>query len=232
MHLVPAAPSMITRRDTNSPPGEDRRQDRSAPAQGRAQAESALTLIELVLVVGVVVTLAALVWPRLSDTQDEAADGVTRASLSTIREAIVGTEERPGFHDDLRELPLTVRGLFLQPAALPSGAPVPSFDPVTEIGWNGPYLLGKGDGYVVDAARGFTLAYGADGDPTVLDGWRHPIVLQWPDLPELPLEQRSANVRLVSAGPDGVIDTPGTELTPDPKSSAQVGDDIVLYVLR
>ena len=71
------------------------------------------------------------------------------------------------------------------------------------------------------------MAYGLDGDVTPLDGWGRAIVLQLPAVdPGISADELAA-VRLISAGPNGVIDTPATTLAPTP---AQVGDDLVLYL--
>lgn len=95
--------------------------------------------------------------------------------------------------------------LFVNP--LTNGT-APTYDPVSGRGWRGPYLLisaGRYPGMDPDSsavARGFTTEYGVpnsspgagDGDPTVLDGWGHPVVIQGSTL---------SDARLVSAGPDG-----------------------------
>lgn len=95
--------------------------------------------------------------------------------------------------------------LFVNP--LTNGT-TPTYDPVSGRGWRGPYLLitaGRYPGMDPDgnaAARGFTSDFGvpnssptsSDGDPAVLDGWGHPVVIQGSTL---------SDARLVSAGPDG-----------------------------
>lgn len=93
-----------------------------------------------------------------------------------------------------------------------------SFDPLVGRGWHGPYLVSSAgrypgldpDGNAV--SRGFTAAYGIansapganDGDPTVLDGWGNPIVIQ---------ETSPIEALLVSAGPDGDLLTTNDNLT-------------------
>jgi hypothetical protein len=117
----------------------------------------------------------------------------------------------------------------------PAGAP--TWSPATRTGWNGPYLHVTGATYAVDATRGFTSVYGSDGDPTLMDGWRNPIVLQIPSWsgagsPD-PVDVRHA--RLVSAGPDGVVQTPTSDAAAAPgtarfPSRSACGDDVVVYL--
>ncbi|MEM8884621.1 MAG: hypothetical protein AAGD14_11165, partial [Planctomycetota bacterium] len=65
-----------------------------------------------------------------------------------------------------------------------------------------------------------------------LDGWGNPVVIQLPDASTGTLEQRLNAVRLVSAGPNGDIETPSDQLEPDVSDPAAVGDDVVLYLRR
>lgn len=74
--------------------------------------------------------------------------------------------------------------LFVNPAYESSsarGATLNSYNSVTRLGWKGPYLtsgLGTYPGAnALAASAGFTSAYGATGDQTVLDGWGNPIVI-------------------------------------------------------
>lgn len=97
-----------------------------------------------------------------------------------------------------------------------------TFDPTTQVGWRGPYLSGgqsrfsaandrTGDARLTAAERGFfpvgQALYGQPGDPTILDGWGQPIVLQAPnDDPATAVREDRVELRAVSAGPDGVLD--------------------------
>jgi hypothetical protein len=126
-----------------------------------------------------------------------------------------------------------MRDLFIQP----TGAP--SFNPVTGRGWRGPYLLGAGGTYQVNAGNGFigsaTLQspeapYGAGGDPAVMDAWLHPIVIQAPSsVATTDPNQQAVYTRLVSAGQDGIIQTSPDILYPSP---TQRGDDVVVFLMR
>jgi type II secretory pathway pseudopilin PulG len=75
------------------------------------------------------------------------------------------------------------------------------------------------------APGNFLARYGETGDPAVLDGWGNPIVLQVPQTPGTTEHDRTRHARLVSAGPNGVIDTDPGELMPNER-----GDDLVLFL--
>ena len=100
-----------------------------------------------------------------------------------------------------------------------------SFDPVTRLGWRGPYVAPSGAQYAINVPMGFTSDYGKDGDPGVSDAWGRPIVIQIPTHDSVPDWQYA---RLVSAGPDGKIDTPLNVQSP---SDANRNDDILLFLL-
>lgn len=109
--------------------------------------------------------------------------------------------------------------------------------------WQGPYLSHTGARYTVTdtdgTGDGFTSRYGLDDDPAVLDAWGRPIVLQVADesATDLPTDLgefteaqiRRLHARLVSAGPDGRIETPTDVLMP---TAADRGDDLVLFLFR
>ena len=77
------------------------------------------------------------------------------------------------------------------------------FDPVYRVGWRGPYVVANnGSVYTINATTDFLEQYGENGDPAVLDGWGNPIVIQNPGL----TSDGGQDVRLVSAGPNGIVD--------------------------
>lgn len=209
----------------------DRPQRPSFPSVSAQRA--AFTLIELIVVVGILVTVAAIALMRMGEMSVEARSTATESSFVTLREAIVGSASTPGFVQDLGEPPLMLADLFDKPDQTASGVPVGDYDPIARRGWNGPYLARPSGEYETIPIRGFLAIYGFDGQPCTLDGWGHPIVLQWPSIPD-PMEARD-HTRLVSAGPDGVIQTPldvavlNDRDDPDPPD---VGDDLYLYLFR
>ena len=130
--------------------------------------------------------------------------------------------------------------LFVEPTDLLDYDPPTGqfYDPVSRIGWRGAWLdVTTATAYAVNGVDGFTNTYGeGDGrdgpnpdDLAPLDGWGNPVVIQLPDVAAGVTDDEVESVRLVSAGPDGVLDTPGDVLEP---SVVQKGDDLVLYLYR
>ena len=133
-------------------------------------------------------------------------------------------------------------------------------------GWDGPYLRSArqgvfpapGDRRFPDddtfEERGFfprgtgsgARSYGIPGEPSILDPWGNPYVLQVPpaeafDRPDQVTEaERFRFARIVSAGPDGILSSPcfsGTgrdcrQAGRDSAGTARRGDDIVLFLQR
>ena len=109
-------------------------------------------------------------------------------------------------------VPLTLKDLLVQPND-PFGNPVATFNPVTRLGWRGPYLQQATGAFSANLdssfyPNGFTpllglYNYGSLGDPAFVDGWGNPIVLQWPQtqLASDTVDVLAQYVRLVSAGP-------------------------------
>ncbi|MFN4259453.1 MAG: hypothetical protein ACK4RK_09140 [Gemmataceae bacterium] len=200
---------------------------RSAP-----RCRMALTLLELVVVLVILVALAALVVPMVSYLSNDSRDVVTRSSMNSLRDVIVNrywpdmNGVMAGADGYPRPNPNDLGGRQNHPQLVflfspPSG--VANYDPIYRRGWNGPYLQHSGGQYLVVGS--FTATFGLNGDPTVLDGWGHPIVLQQPTVGNA--AEQSLYTRLISAGPDGVIQTPANQLAP---ARSSCGDDLVLYL--
>lgn len=169
------------------------------------------------MVAAILVVLAGLALGRLGGLDEHARRTATLATMAAVREAIVGAPGRPGYMQDTGRLPLSLGDLFRTPPHLPPS--LAQFDPISGRGWNGPYL---------DPSKA-VRAEGGIANPTkeppllVLDGWRRPLVLQNPTP-----DGRFA--RLVSAGPDGAIDTSPIAGPVDPNDPSEVGDDLVLFL--
>ena len=190
------------------------------------------------MVLVVMVAIAGLIVPLVGETQDLAETQTTRASLERLRATILGASPGDGYLADCRRLPRRLADLYTTPnddaAYLP--ADMWTFDPSTARGWRGPYVRDASGRYAVDVGAGFVAEYGADGDPCALDGWGRPIVLQFPTTGEasparyLPGAVAATNARLISAGPDGVVQSPLAAVTPGDLSAALRGDDVVLFL--
>lgn len=115
--------------------------------------------------------------------------------------------------------------------------------------WQGPYITHSGSEYFVTdtdsslaTGSNYTSRYGVgdyntdpnlrNGDPTVIDAWGQPIVIQQPevDVPNnITYQIARQHARLVSPGPNGRIDTPPDVLMP---TLAERNDDLVLFLFR
>ena len=192
------------------------------------------TLIELILVVMVLAILAGVVVPLLgglgniSTPLGPKSDRliVTETSMRAIQDAIIGTESRPGAWTDLGRKPnlFPIDLSLLLSQVHPTAA---DFDPVTKIGWRGPYLRG---------ATGST----ATGTSNLVDGWGNLLKIFIPDINENSKIDRSElqYARLVSAGADGILDTVESNLEDyipggsDPSTGLtleECGDDVLLF---
>lgn len=225
------------------------------------QRNHAFTLLEAAVVIGVLAVLASLLVLQADRTSEEAQLTGTRALLQTLREAFVGSPAGPGYIADMKHFPgfdptqVRVKDLL-------EGAP--SFDPVAQRGWRGPYVSNvllvrntdpawqgrfpkandrRSSADATFLARHFyinasTSPYGIAGERAVADLWGNPVVLQVPP-PEAftdpSPEKQFKFARLVSAGPDGVLDTPRVDplagMTSDGKTVARE-DDLVLFLNR
>lgn len=208
-----------------------------------------LTLLELVVVVAILAILIGFIVPVADYAINESKRKVTNANLVLIRDAIMGTQDKPGFLQDTGRLPITLGELFVQPTN------VPAWNRDTGLGWRGPYVVPQGQ-YLVNPAANFFVyspgssgypgtGYGTNSDPAVLDGWQRPIVLQVPNQSmsagtySTALAADLAFARLVSAGQNGIIDTDPNYLDsngnpyppPQPGSNARI-DDIILFLSR
>lgn len=191
-----------------------------------------MTLVELVTVFAVLVILAGVVLGMFGTVGEGARRDLATVSLMRVREACLGTASAPGFAVDLGETPARIADLFVSPPTLSSGRAVLKFDPYSHRGWNGPYLQTQIVPYVVDPSNGFTTDYGIADDPSLADPWGRPIVLQRPRGPLITTETAEEYARIISAGPNGRLDTPIDFLAPDIGVDADVGDDIVVYLHR
>lgn len=204
----------------------------------------AFTMFELAAVVVVLTVVAGLAMSAAGDATTQASRTVTMSTMRTVRDAIVGVATgrdgrvTPCFLQDVGRLPrfapTSAGDHDYSLTELLDGRGLAAFDPSTQRGWRGPYLIAPIARFgTPDLELGLVPAqwvrYGQPGDSAVLDGYGRPLLLQVPD--ELADGTRNADderhARLVSAGPDGRIDTPLADRYP---SLSQCGDDLVLYL--
>ncbi len=192
------------------------------------------SLLELVVVMMVLVATAIIVLPMLKTTvatsdgrQATASEITTRTTLEVLRQAMVGDQ---GVMENLAHepdaLPREVSELVdpQPPGHLQRNKPqLARFDSIYRIGWRGPYIQPTGKN--------------AEGQPTIIDGWGHEIEMQvdFDDDGQVNAEE-SRYMRLVSAGPNGRIDTPQDPANMEPGHHDQAltmsdcGDDLVVFL--
>jgi len=201
--------------------------------------QQGMTLIELSVVLLVLIALAGLTIPYIGGTGRTALCQTTDASLQAVKQAIMGGAAGVGFYDDmLGELPrdkANASGYNL--GYLFSQGGWQTYNPTTAVGWRGPYLQSGGAATppslnasfinVFDPTTNTTgtvhLAIDASAGPQVMDAWHRPLILQ---APYYGASYHPDQARLVSAGPDAVINTPINE-----SDAASRGDDRVLFLI-
>ncbi len=190
--------------------------------------------------VAIISVLATLVLPAVGNYLGESRGNVTQQSLARLRDVIAETywqdadRNLPQRNTSVTPVPsgrLTtpqLRYLFVNPLTEDTTV---TYNPAYRLGWRGPYLVANtGSVYTINTAAGFLEQYGENGDPTVLDGWGNPIVIQNPGI----LADGGQDVRLVSAGPNGVVNIDPTIPTATLLATPSLaGDDVwVSFELR
>jgi prepilin-type N-terminal cleavage/methylation domain-containing protein len=214
-----------------------------------------LTLLELLVVLAILVSLATIIVPVIGTFGRKSQEVATRENLLRLQELLVNQ-----YRADMGELPRPNLTLFASSGRVnhpqlrylfvnPDTENITRLEGTTILSarqWKGPYVRHGGARYQKDTIatpgegqvdRKFTEAYGLgdttanQGDPTVLDAWGRPIVLQEPSTGTLysPSTTDKTYTRLVSAGPNGIIDTPLDVLMP---TENQRKDDVIIFLFR
>lgn len=181
----------------------------------------ALTLLELVVVLVILVALAGLVVPMVGGLAFQSQSNAVMENLRRLQELIVNryvpdmkgaylaSAASPGANPDglprgSPALPPQLKYLFVDPNAGTSAA---GYNPTTGLGWNGPYALG-GQGMYPGlsssaASDGFVGGgtFGANNDPVPLDAWGNPIVV----VPIHDTTHGQYYYALISAGSTGTL---------------------------
>lgn len=177
---------------------------------------NALTLVELVVVLSVLAALSGLLLPLFSGTIQSANERTTTQSLVATRDALAE------YWRDTKHIPLDgvltvateanrlhVEWLFHNPV---TGDATWDYSPNTRIGWRGPYITTP------------TAFPTGGGTPFLIDAWNKAIVIQ-----DVDLTAAVRDVRVVSGGPNGTVDTLGSIAT-DSLTAADTGDDVYVAV--
>ena len=196
----------------------------------------AYSLLELLVVLVILIAVTMMVIPLVT-TQIETGDGQartpneisTQATLNVIRDAMIGDNgvlENVGHEPDA--IPRDISELVDEkpPERVQQSLPqLTKYDPLANIGWQGPYMLPTGTD--------------DEGRPTLVDGWGNEIKIQADfDGDGKVNREESKFIRIVSAGPNGEIETPqdisnmvpGNENEPSALTKADCGDDLVVFL--
>src|SRR5512140_131354 len=111
------------------------------------------TLIELVIVIVVLGIMAAFAVPRFVDIGSSSKRTATLDEMNTLKRAIIGNPSTVaggeyidrGFEGDLGFAPSRLQDLGKKPDS------VASYDKLTRLGWNGPYVDTSAGSYLKDA---------------------------------------------------------------------------------
>jgi type II secretory pathway pseudopilin PulG len=171
----------------------------------------ALTLVELIVVLSVVVALSAITVPLCNNQLISASETATRTTLAQLQVAL------QQYWKDTKFIALDgvltaasenerfeIEWMFHNPM---TGDATSCFDKNTGLGWNGPYLL---------------VATFNTSQPGLVDAWNRPLQVHYVN----PADSLK-DVRIVSAGENGVIDIPANVAT-SALTPSSIGDD--LYV--
>jgi len=192
------------------------------------------SLPEMLVVLLVLSATAVLLTPffqSIEASPDEvprsASEITTQSSMTLIRDALIGEEgvlENMAHRPDA--LPREISELVQEEAPTHVRQELPDlskFNAYLGQGWRGPYLPPTGKNN--------------QGKPTLVDGWGREFVLQVNSAEAESPDSDSVNyIRVVSAGPNGKIETPLAE-EPDTISSNEgdvqvdYGDDLVMFLV-
>ncbi|UCC44552.1 MAG: prepilin-type N-terminal cleavage/methylation domain-containing protein [Candidatus Zixiibacteriota bacterium] len=111
------------------------------------------TLIELVIVIVTLAIVAAVAIPKYADMAESARVNATKKEMTELKHALVGNPSAiaggeyvdRGFEGDVGFAPSSLTDLAVRPGSLAV------YDPITRLGWNGPYIDSSGGDYLKDA---------------------------------------------------------------------------------
>lgn len=111
------------------------------------------TLIELVIVIVVLGVLAGFAVPRFADMTSGSKVTATLDEMNGLKKAIIGNPSAiaggeyidRGFEGDIGWAPSRLQDLAAKPDSLST------YNKLTRLGWNGPYIDSSGGAYLKDA---------------------------------------------------------------------------------
>ena len=124
---------------------------RKLPNQTTSQ--TGFTLIELVIIIVILGILAAVAVPKFTGITESSKFTATQQEMRTLTLAITGDPSviaggqivSRGFEGDVGFPPSLLVDLAIKPDS------IASYDKLTRLGWNGPYINASGDSYLTDA---------------------------------------------------------------------------------
>ncbi len=115
--------------------------------------QTGFTLIELVIIIVVLGILAAVAIPKFSEISDSSKVTATKKEMQNLQRAIIGNPSiiaggqyiDRGFEGDVGFLPQQLVDLVTKPDS------ISTYNRLTRIGWNGPYIESTDNSYLIDA---------------------------------------------------------------------------------
>ena len=119
----------------------------------RAARERGFTLIEIAIIIVTLGIIAAVAIPRFADMASSSKINATKQELLALKTAIVGNPSAVaggeyidrGYEGDVGAPPGRLQDLVIKPDS------VGPYDPISRLGWNGPYMDSSHGEYLVDA---------------------------------------------------------------------------------
>jgi len=111
------------------------------------------TLVELVIIIVTLGILAAVAIPKFADLAENSKINATKKEMMELKRAIAGNPEvvsggqyvERGFEGDVGFVPSSLTDLAAKPDS------IATYDKLTRLGWNGPYIDSSGGDYLKDA---------------------------------------------------------------------------------
>lgn len=177
---------------------------------------NAFTLIELIVVLGILAALSGIVLPLCSENLSSASETATRSTLTEARNAMLQYWHDTKFVnlDGVTTVAtepqrFRISWLFANPV---TNTTTVQFDPNLRTGWNGPYLA-------------TSTADITAGGPNLVDAWNQTLSVQYVNP-----NDHLKDVRIVSAGRNGVVDIPAVTAT-SALTPSSIGDDLYVALM-